>query len=84
MSDQLALGRLLEEAAELADEHRRTVIDTHRSAVQAWFDGLARRDKERLAVWFDRFAFETCSALAAAAGSYGVDRNSPVVGNQET
>ena len=40
------------------------------SQIQTWFDELAVSDKEQLAEWFNIFEFDTCVALAAAAGDY--------------
>jgi hypothetical protein len=45
-------------------------LDLHRERVQTWFDELPQADKDQLSEWFARFEFETCVALAAAAGDY--------------
>jgi hypothetical protein len=67
---QLTFARVLDEAAEADERRRRVVLDQHRQRVQAWFDELTVVDKEQLAQWFATFEFETCVALAAAAGDY--------------
>ena len=62
----------LEFTAMLADAEaqRRAAIDRHRQRVQTWFDELAERDKEQLTEWMMTFQWETCAALAAAAGDW--------------
>jgi hypothetical protein len=67
---QLAFTTVLEEAAEAEERRRRDALDHHRERIQTWFDELPISDKEQLAEWFDSFEFETCVALAAAAGDY--------------
>lgn len=67
---QLTFARVLDEAAEADERRRRIALDQHRERVQAWFDELTVIDKEQLAQWFATFEFETCVALAAAAGDY--------------
>jgi hypothetical protein len=67
---QLAFARVLDEAAEADQRRRRDALDRHRDHIQTWFDQLPAADKERLAEWFATFEFETCVALAAAAGDY--------------
>ena len=68
MAEQLVFSRLLADG----DEIRRCALDRHRERVQAWFDGLPVRDRQQLAEWFATFEWDTCAALAAAAGDYGV------------
>jgi hypothetical protein len=67
---QLTFARVLDEAAEADERRRRIVLDHHRDRVQTWFDELPQSDREQLAEWFARFEFDTCVALAAAAGDY--------------
>lgn len=66
MTAQLEFGSMLAEAEAL----RRTVLDQHRQRVQAWFDELAESDKEQLSEWMTVFEWDTCAALAAAAGNW--------------
>ena len=66
MADQLVFTRLLAEA----DAERQAALDRHRQGVQTWFDALPPSDKARLAEWMTRFEWDTCAALAAAAGDW--------------
>ena len=66
MADQLAFAALLAEA----DEHRRLALDRHRADVQAWFDRLSDADKDKVAAWMTVCEWDTCVALAAAAGDW--------------
>jgi hypothetical protein len=66
MSAQLAFAALLREA----DDHQQAALDRHRERVQTWFDELEPADKGQLAEWFETFEWDTCVALAAAAGDY--------------
>ena len=70
MSAQLAFSRILEEAAEADERRRRDALDHHRERVQTFFDALPLSDKQRLAEWFSSFEYDTCVALAVAAGDY--------------
>ena len=70
MNAQLAFSPILDEAAQADERRRRTALDRHRERVQTWFDELAITDKEQLAEWFALFEWDTCAALAAAAGDY--------------
>jgi hypothetical protein len=66
MADQLAFAALLAET----DERHRAALSRHRERVQAWFDELPVRDKDLLAEWMTTFEWDTCVALAAAAGDW--------------
>ncbi len=66
MSEQLEFARILAEA----DEQVRLARDRHRDRVQIWFDRLPVADKQCLADWFATSAWDTHSALAAAAGDW--------------
>ena len=70
MTAQLTFARVLDEAVEADERRRRDALDRHRERIQTWFDELAISDKQQLAEWFALFEFETCVALAAAAGDY--------------
>jgi len=67
---QLTFARVLDEAAEADQRRRRDALDRHRDHIQTWFDKLPVHDRQRIAEWFAAFEFETCVALAAAAGDY--------------
>lgn len=66
MTGQLTFTRLLAEA----DEQRHATLDRHRQCVQTWFDALPVCDKDRLGEWFTISAWDTCAALANAAGDW--------------
>lgn len=66
MSDQLAFSRILAEA----DAQTRAALDRHRDRVQTWFDALPNGDKQQIAEWMATFEWDTCAALAAAAGAW--------------
>ena len=66
MSEHLAFSRILAQA----DEQRRAALDRHRERVQTWFDELPSSDKALFAEWMTTFEWDTCAALAAAAGDW--------------
>jgi hypothetical protein len=66
MSEQLVFSPMV--AA--AEARQRLALDRHRQEVQSWFDALGQSEKDRLAEWFARFEWDTCAALAAAAGDW--------------
>jgi hypothetical protein len=70
MSAQLAFEPILNEV----EEQMHAALDQHRSHVQSWFDQLPESDKQQLAALLSAFEFDTCVALAAAAGDYAQSR----------
>ena len=66
MTAQLEFASMLAEA----EAQRRVALDQHRQRVQAWFDDLAASDKDQLSQWMTMFQWDTCAALAAAAGDW--------------
>lgn len=71
---QLTFARVLDEADQAHERRRRDILDRHRAHVQTFFDALPVSDKEQLGDWFEQFQFETCAALAAAAGDFRQSR----------
>ncbi len=66
MTAQLEFGSMLADA----EAQRRAALDQHRERVQNWFDELLESDKEQLAEWMTLSEWDTCAALAAAAGDW--------------
>ena len=66
MTGQLEFASMLADA----EAQQRAALDHHRQQVQTWFDELDKSDKDRLAEWLTKFQWDTCVALAAAAGDW--------------
>jgi len=66
MNEQLGFTQLIAEA----DTVNEAQLRRHRSKVFAWFEQLPRNDKYQLAQWMRRYQWETCEALATAAGDW--------------
>lgn len=72
MDSQLAFSTLLAEA----EATRRAALDRHRDRVQHWFDTLPESDKRQWAEWMTLYEWDTCVALAAAAGDWSLSHSS--------
>jgi len=72
MDSQLAFTALIAEA----EDARREQLDRHRDRVQRWFDALPEADKRRWADWMTLYQWDTCVALAAAAGDWSLSHPS--------
>lgn len=66
MTVQLEFASILADA----EAQRDAALDQHRQRVQTWFDELATSDKDKLAAWIALFEWDTCAALATAAGDW--------------
>lgn len=66
MTAQLEFRSMLADA----EAQRHAALDQHRQRVQAWFDDLPESDKDQLSEWMTAFEWDTCTALAAAAGDW--------------
>ena len=66
MTEQLVFSRILAQA----EEQTRAARDRHLQCVQTWFDQLPAADKNRLAALMTACEYDTCLALAAAAGDW--------------
>ena len=76
MNDQLAFSQMLIDA----DERHRAALDELRSDVQQWFNALTSRQKDALGMWLSGPAeFDTCVALAAAAGDWNHTRQKELI-----
>jgi hypothetical protein len=69
--EQLGFTQLIAEA----DATNQAQLHRHRAKVFAWFEQLPRNDKLRLAQWMGRHQWETCEALATAAGDWLASRH---------
>ena len=76
MNDQLVFSQILIDA----DERHRAALDELRSDVQHWFDQLTPPQKDALGLWLSGMTeFDTCVALAAAAGDWHYTRQTKLL-----